>query len=476
MLMFSGLVVPLTVTNTSDILELKKPINQVGISEVSDVWHHDCSNMTAFDGVGDDTWLWEHSTPDLLTTLGTLNSSGQYIYSPDLGTPPVDRCWFGPMRYHSLATPFQFSRFRTLDVEFEINPNGQAGATGGIFVALHDESGKPIIRVQVRDPFAATTDVMPSAVWHFANGTQLTPSGGIMVSSPYHQTISIELNATGLYANLPGVGEGLITEYDNLEDRQVSYVSIWVAGSKEASSPSWPHTDIVRVHDIKMTWIPTTNIIDHPADIEFESGMTGNDVVWNLSAEIDDPYVIYLEDAVIDSGTFDGGPITVNVDAFAAGTHNLTIRCNTAHGELTDQVWVTVHPSTPPNMDHPPDVTYVEGETGNTIEWNPTEMYPDSFELYVDGVLEDSGEWNGSSFLYNVDGHNVGVVEYVLYVYDLAGNNNSDLVMVHILANQDVLIIMSISIGSIAVIVVVIGVVCRRRSGGTVAHPSSYDW
>jgi hypothetical protein len=221
-------------------------------------WHHDCSNVTAFDGDGDDSWLWEHSTPDLLTTSGTLNSSGQYINVTDLGTPPVDRCWFGPLQYHTLAAPFQFSQFRTFDVEFEVNPNGYAGATGGIFVTLHDESGKPIINVQVRDPFIATPEVMPGAAWQFANGTRLASHPGVLVSSPYIQTILIELNATGLYANLPAVGEGLILDWDALEERQVCHVSIWIAGSKEASSPPWPHTEIVRVHDIALTWISTT--------------------------------------------------------------------------------------------------------------------------------------------------------------------------------------------------------------------------
>ncbi|MHA2323330.1 MAG: hypothetical protein ACXACG_16995 [Candidatus Thorarchaeota archaeon] len=530
-------------------------------------WHHDCSNITAFDGVGDDTWLWEHSTPDLLTTLGTLNSSGQYIYSADLGVPPVDRCWFGPLRYHSLATPFQFYGFRTLDVEFEINPNGQAGATGGIFVALHDESGRPIVTVRVRDPFIATTEIYPGAAWHFSNGTMLTPGVGAVVSSPYHNTITMELNETGLYAILPGAGEGLIAEYDDLEDRQVSYISIWIAGSKEASSPPWPHTDIVRVHDIRMTYIIAE--ISSPDDLEYEFGMTGNNVTWTLSAEVGNPYIIYLDEGVLDSGTCDGQTISISTDSFSVDLHNLTVWCNTTYGIVNDTVWVQVHPSTPPTMDHPPDVTYVVGETGNTIEWYPIEMYPSSFSLYLDGVVEESGSWNGSSFIYNVDGYDVGVVEYLLNVFDLAGNNNSDLVMVHILAEPDVLtidhpddivynvgntgnnitwtpssyypgmyqlfvnnelvdsglwfgdqivvdvdglspgiynytlrvlnideesvsdevivtvlgqtadgtlLIMSISIGSIAVIVVVIGVVCRRRSGGTVAHPSSYDW
>ncbi|MFW9837045.1 MAG: DUF2341 domain-containing protein [Candidatus Thorarchaeota archaeon] len=243
-------------------------------------WHHDCSNMTAFDGVGNDEWLWEHSAFGIRTASGTLNSSGQFIYASDLGTPPAEKCWFGPLRYHTLSNPFQFDGFRKLDVEFEIDPNGVAGDIGGAFVLIHDETGKPILRLQVRDPYGYTTDAMPGAAYHFANGTIVTSGVGVLVPSPYIQTLSIERNATGLYANLPGVGERFILDPNSLENRQVSHVSIWIAGSKEASSPPYPLTDIVRVHDISLTWTPTTASWHH--DCSDTSGFVYNDS-WNIN-------------------------------------------------------------------------------------------------------------------------------------------------------------------------------------------------
>lgn len=607
-------------------------------------WHHDCSNMTAFDGIGDDNWLWEHPAFDLVATSETLSSSGQYIYTADLGTPPTQECWFGPLNYHTFDTPFSFSRFRTLDVEFQIDPIG-ASETGGAYVLLHDQTGKPIIRVQVRDPYGYTTDAMPGAAYHYANGTIVNAGVGVLLPSPYHHTLTIKQNKTGLFANLPGVGESMVLDSDNIENRLVSHVSIWIAGSKAASSPPYPQTDVVRVHDIGLTWAPMTEVwhhdcsnttyfeqymdwpmdwwwetytvsdgimssdgdklafsgltqasgdwygpvfaynfsdpfqlkdleefrvdfvidnsdpsdagiisvylcdsdfgpavqlfcsdswnwrsyghnrahyrfsngsytthgnvdyitwttfdgtirvwaeengdlyadvpgfgqallmesenietdreiyylviqagrlahyswmpstiddiyvewlsdssfINHPEDVEFESDMTENVVTWSLSAEVGAPYEIYLDDVVIDAGTYDGQPISVNVDSYSPGTHNLTVWCNTAYGELTDLVWVTIYPATPPVIDSPPDIEYEEGELGSYITWNPSDLFPSSYNVSINDFPDVSGPWYGSAISINVDGHSAGVYEYRLSVFDQAGHVTSDVVNV----------------------------------------------
>ena len=44
-------------------------------------WHHDCSNLTAFDGQGDNSW--PHNS-DVSVTFGSVLTSGTYFYSNDV--------------------------------------------------------------------------------------------------------------------------------------------------------------------------------------------------------------------------------------------------------------------------------------------------------------------------------------------------------------------------------------------------------
>jgi hypothetical protein len=101
---------------------------------------------------------------------------------------------------------------------------------------------------------------------------------------------------------------------------------------------------------------------------------------------------------------------------------------------VTDTVWVTVLDGTPPEIDSPADVEYEEGETGNSITWTPTDSHPASYTIYKDGVIHQSGDWNGSAITISVDGLSAGNYNYTLVVTDIGGNTATDTVMVTVTA------------------------------------------
>jgi len=86
-----------------------------------------------------------------------------------------------------------------------------------------------------------------------------------------------------------------------------------------------------------------------------------------------------------------------------------------------------------PTLDSPPDFEIEYGSTGHCIVWNPADAYPDSYRLFVDGKLEESGFWNGSSISVDLDGLTPGVYEYTLIVFDLALNQAYDSVLVTVI-------------------------------------------
>jgi len=47
-----------------------------------------------------------------------------------------------------------------------------------------------------------------------------------------------------------------------------------------------------------------------------------------------------------------------------------------------------------PTLDHPADLSYGVGATGNSITWNPSDEHPVSYQVLLDGTLVKAGDWN----------------------------------------------------------------------------------
>ncbi|MHA1248303.1 MAG: right-handed parallel beta-helix repeat-containing protein [Candidatus Thorarchaeota archaeon] len=174
--------------------------------------------------------------------------------------------------------------------------------------------------------------------------------------------------------------------------------------------------------------------IDHPTDIEYIEGTTGNVVTWSPSDAHPDRYEVYRNGTLVESGAWDGGQITVNVDGLGIGTYNYTLVVyDEVDHSAADTVFVVVVDGIAPTIDHPSDVEYVEGTTGNVITWSPSDAHPDRYEVYRNGTLVESGAWDGGQITVNVDGFGAGTYNYTLVVYDKAGNCASDTVLVTVM-------------------------------------------
>jgi parallel beta-helix repeat protein len=95
-------------------------------------------------------------------------------------------------------------------------------------------------------------------------------------------------------------------------------------------------------------------------------------------------------------------------------------------------ITVTVQDTVCPEIVGPLDVTYKEGETGNTLVWSVSDPNPSTYKIYQDGepIIEDS--WVGSSIEISIDGLLPDTYVYRIEVYDLGGNSASDEVTVEV--------------------------------------------
>ncbi|MHA2067534.1 MAG: LVIVD repeat-containing protein [Candidatus Thorarchaeota archaeon] len=174
--------------------------------------------------------------------------------------------------------------------------------------------------------------------------------------------------------------------------------------------------------------------IDQPGDIQYVEGVTGNTITWSPSDLYPAAFEILKNGTSARSGPWDGSVISIDVDGLAFGVYNYTLIVSDDGGNTArDTVFVSVIDLTAPVMDHPLDVEYEVGGTGNSIVWQPSESNPDSYRIMKNGTVEaESDSWDGSGILLNVDGLAVGVHNYTLIVWDTSGNSAGDSVIVRV--------------------------------------------
>ena len=84
-----------------------------------------------------------------------------------------------------------------------------------------------------------------------------------------------------------------------------------------------------------------------------------------------------------------------------------------------------------PVLNSPSDVSYQEGETGNSITWTATDDNPTTYTVTQNGTIVESGSWDsGNPITINVDGLSFGLYIYTITVYDGSGNDATDSVYV----------------------------------------------
>jgi parallel beta-helix repeat protein len=83
-----------------------------------------------------------------------------------------------------------------------------------------------------------------------------------------------------------------------------------------------------------------------------------------------------------------------------------------------------------PYIDSPLDKVYDAESNGETLTWKASDGYPRFYNLYIDDVPQDTVYWDGREITISLDELPAGTYTFVMHVYDAAGNNVSDEVIV----------------------------------------------
>jgi len=188
---------------------------------------------------------------------------------------------------------------------------------------------------------------------------------------------------------------------------------------------------------VKDTMLPTIN---HPLDIEMELGSVGYQIVWTPSDIYPASWELFQEGILVDYGLWNSSSetIEVNLEDLGLGEYNYTLAVYDISGNsVSDTVLVTVIDTTNPTLDNPDDIQYECGSTGNDIIWSPLDLKPDSYEIYRNGIMIDSGNWDGLVVQISIDGLALGSYNYTLVVYDTSGNSVSNSIVVSVVDTTD---------------------------------------
>jgi hypothetical protein len=167
----------------------------------------------------------------------------------------------------------------------------------------------------------------------------------------------------------------------------------------------------------------------------------------HFALDADDPYFwgYSWDDADFEYGPIsvqEGITIFVHVDYFkedgylshySVDSYNTTTMEKTGEAELNRIGLDQYRDKTAPVLNHPNDIHYFEGgSSGETITWTPSDDYPMSYAVLVDGTTLMSGDWNSSSESISVPvwGLDAGEYNYTITVSDFAGNTALDTVIV----------------------------------------------
>ena len=253
---------------------------------------------------------------------------------------------------------------------------------------------------------------------------------------------------------------------DDLEyGTHIAVVTVWDIHSNSV-------TDTVEIH----VFDGTDPGIDGPANtMAFVDG-TGQTLTWEVSDLHPGQYEVIIDDVATASGTWTTGTVTGSIDGLTEGVRVVQLWIYDLDGNSAmDTVLVEViDDNTAPTIDSPDDISYVEGSTGNSIIWTPSDMYPASYQVSFNGSALATGDWGGSRVAANVDGLPVGTHVIRLTVSDGSGLSTYDDVSVTVTAVESTtgplppfdptLLIIVGAIAGAAIVIVVVIIILKKKS------------
>ncbi len=278
-------------------------------------------------------------------------------------------------------------------------------------------------------------------LWEYNHGIFNHPIdyGSYNISSTTHWfgtdfcNVTLHDNATPLagVTTYESITEAAIVE--SVEGRAICNFFALTEYNEDTDDSTYPDSYELWMNEIAYMMRPT---IDTPDDRVIESGSVGEDIIWMPYSDRPYTYDIWIDWELYEERTWDGGIITVSLDDLDVGTYEIFVRAiDTAGYAGTDLVLVIVEDTTSPEfVDGPNNLQYQEGTAVHMLNWTFNELNPDSWVLFINGSIQDSGTWDGSEISADAGGLSEGYYNATIAVNDTSGNIATDTVNLEVTA------------------------------------------
>ncbi|MFX0056091.1 MAG: ABC transporter substrate-binding protein [Promethearchaeota archaeon] len=194
----------------------------------------------------------------------------------------------------------------------------------------------------------------------------------------------------------------------------------------------------ISIDTVLVEFLPDTFAPDvaGPDDfLTFDVFTSGTLISWTVFDHNPASYSILLDGIVVASEDWTSAMISISHDigVLSDGEYNFTIYLVDDKGySSTDTVIVTVvSDEVPPVIDSPDDVVMNFGELDQTIQWNATDLYPYTFTIYLNSIVNVTGTWeSGVSIIFSLDGLEAGSNNVTIEIRDSVSNAVTDTVNV----------------------------------------------
>jgi hypothetical protein len=298
----------------------------------------------------------------------------------------------------------------------------------------------------------APTITEQSDVEYLITETNITLSWHVEDNYPWEIQVLIdgELNHTQVWNETSYDFEFNVTAA--LPDFTIGYYEVVVI-ALDMNGNDASDTFQIRIHE------NSTPVISGPEDVAFYFTESGYSLVWNVSDDYMNQYVVERNDEELASGYLneDAPFVSVSLDGLSVGTYTYRLRVNDTSGnEASDEVLVTVNrDDVDPVISYtPPTIFYAQGSGAVIRNWTAEDDYKGTYVITVDGVTVESGDWTTENIAFDFGGLVAGDHVVVLTVYDLGGNSASASVEVHVSMSVAMayILIAAIGVGALAVV------------------------
>ncbi|MFW9849601.1 MAG: hypothetical protein ACFFF4_10680 [Candidatus Thorarchaeota archaeon] len=175
------------------------------------------------------------------------------------------------------------------------------------------------------------------------------------------------------------------------------------------------------------TDIRVPNIMTTDLEVEYYYETENITITWDIQDEYPSEIRMYVDDSLNETVAWTNQTTyTFNATGFEIGVYELKLVLTDQNSNTNESVVsLRIYEDVIPVMETPDDLEFYFTETGQSLRWNLTDDYLDSYILYRDNDAIDNGTLDQAEPYYStaITGLDIGVYLYSLWINDTSGNS-----------------------------------------------------